>query len=326
MNESSGKLKPGDVVWCRIETPEPGGYSVSMVPEAIKGFLPSTEPIDLGRVVPTTLVCFDGERALFTFAFTMGTSERVQHSKDSMQENAFSVWADAYPKSFTLRRAVDIVMPPLDSPPMMIKLDEKKTKELFPTLEETNYTGCMKIFCQSSFSRAAMIILHGRVVGCVYTKKPVPDPYPFEIGLRKLMEDITSADVDADLEMYELPIPIVLAMSSLFQGYPDHPTKDEQNLIYAERMLSHFSGCKQTACLNLLDRGTESPTALGFVCRGEFQGTYAIGDRLFSQGKDLLFDLIAQNPALAMQAHILPAAMTTDAVRFGYSLKSKAFV
>jgi hypothetical protein len=325
MEKGTAKLKPGTGIWCRIESPEPGGYNVSIVASGLTGFLPSLEPIEVGRVVPTTLVCMDGERALFTFAFTMGTSDRVQHSKDSDQETAFNVWTDAYPSSYSLRRAVDLVMPPLGTSSIMIKLNERSAQELFPTLEDTNYTGCMKIYCESGLSRAALIILHGRVVGSVYTKKPVPDPYPFEIGIKKMLQDVTAPDAVADLEMYELPASLVLSMSSLFQGYIDLPQDQPDKLAYAEKMLAHFSASKQTACFNLLDSATDTPIALGFVCNGEFQGAYAIGERLFSEEKEFFFKLLADRSALKLQAHILPFAMTTDAVRFGYSLSSKKF-
>jgi hypothetical protein len=325
MDKSTVKLKAGDGVWCRIESPEPGGYNVSIVSGGVKGFLPSAESLEPGRVVPTTLVCIEAERALFTFAFTMGTSERVQHSKDSEQENAFSVWTDAYPPGYALRRAVDLIMPPLKGSAINLELDDKKAKDLILTLEDTDFTGCTKIYCQSSLSRAALIFLNGRVVGSIYTKKPVPDPYPFETGIRKVLEDITSPGAAADLEMYELPAAVVLSMSALFQGYIDKPEAEEDNLAYAEKMLVHFAVCKQTACFDLLDADKDTPVALGFVWNGEFQGSFDIGDRVFSEERDFFGKLLTGRSGCKLQAHILPGVMTTDAVRFGFSLRSKGF-
>src|SRR5262245_44523971 len=86
MEQAAGNHKPGQCLWCRIDTPEPGGYAITIVKSGIRGFLPSTTALDIGRVVPSTFVCMERGRALFTFAFTLGTSSRVQNSTASEQE------------------------------------------------------------------------------------------------------------------------------------------------------------------------------------------------------------------------------------------------
>ncbi len=319
------KLKPGECIWCRVESPEPGGYRVSVVPGPLKGFLPSTHPIEIGKVVPTTFVCMDGEQALFTFAFTMGTSSRVQHSTASDAENAFSVWAEAHPKYISLRRAVDVIMPPLQNAPMMVKLDKQRALEFIPSLEETSFTGCTKIYCQSSLSRAALIFYAGRVVGSIYTKKPNRDPYPFEIGIKKLMEDLSQDDTDAEMEMYELPKEIILSMSALFLGYVDQTKSDSNEFAYCKSMLHHFSDHKETSCLNLLDEETDTPMALSFVYQGSFYGSYLVSERIFSDSDEFWLSLFSKFPEAKLHAHILPKALTSESVLYGYSLNSEQF-
>lgn len=319
------KLKPGECIWCKVESPEPGGYRVSVVPGALKGFLPSTHPIELGKVVPTTFVCMDGEQALFTFAFTMGTSSRVQHSTASDAENAFSVWAEAHPKYISLRRAVDVIMPPLQNAPMMVKLDQQRAMEFVPTLEATNFTGCTKIYCQSALSRAALIFYEGRVVGSIYTRKPNRDPYPFEIGIKKLMEDLSQENTDAEMEMYELPKEIILSMSALFLGYVDQTKSDLTESAYCKNMLHHFSEQKETACLNLLDENTDTPMALSFVFEGCFYGAYLVAERVFSDNDEFCLSLFNKFPEAKLHAHILPKALTSKSVLYGYSLNSEQF-
>lgn len=325
MEQKKSLPKPGECIWCRIDSPEPGGYAVTVAASGMTGFLPSTVRIDVGQVVPTTFVCMSGEKALFTFAFTMGTSARVQHSTASREENAFSVWTDAFPKSISLRRAVDLVMPAISSSPIVLKLDEKMAREVFRGLEQSQFTGCMKIFCQTSMSRAALVLLNGRVVGSIYTRKICPDPYPFEIGIVKMLEDVTAAGAEADLEIYELPREIIISMSSLFLGYLDQPKDEPSKLDYADRILSHFTENRQTACLNLLDKKSDTPSALSFICNGDFKGTYLINENLFGEGRDFLHKVLENFPDTILQAHILPAAMTSDAVRFGFSFDSDQF-
>ncbi len=322
MDEANAKIKPGESIWCRLVAPEPGGYLVTLNPSGIEGFLPSHDPIDIGRSVPATFVCMDGNRALLTYAFVMGTTERVQVSTLTDQENAFAVWADSYPNAIRLRRAVDLVMPPFASSPIVLNLGEKTGREFFGSLEKAEYTGCVKVFCQKLLSRAAVICHFGLVVGCVYTTKLISEPYPFEVGLRKMLDDMKSADIE--LELYELPADLVLSMSSLFLGYIDHREDDFDNLGYAEHMLAYCADRKETACLSLNEE-KHTPCALGFISEGQFKGTYAIAERAFGEEKSFLQQVFDRHPQTRLETYILPSAMTTKSVRFGYSLTSAQF-
>jgi hypothetical protein len=322
MDDSDVELKPGESVWCQLQSPEPGGYLVTLTPSGIEGFLPSEDPIQIGRVVPATFVCMNGERALLTYAFVLGTTARVQVSTASVQENAFSVWADSYPDMNRVRRAVDIVMPPLSGSAMMLKLDPEKAPGFLGSIESSAFTGCIKAFCETRRSRAAILFHEGRAVGSVYTTKVVLDPYSFEKGLKKTVDDLLAAD--ADLEMYELPPGMVLSMSSLFLGYLDHRDISLDNKQYVAKMLEYFSKSKATACFSVIHE-SESPLALGFVWDGNFLGAYSIADQKFSEEKSFLNQLIEGQAEPGLQVYILPPAMTTDSVLFGYSLSSEQF-
>lgn len=325
MDQAAANHKPGQCLWCRVDSPEPGGYAITIVKSGVRGFLPSTSALDIGRVVPSTFVCMNGNRALFTFAFTLGTSAHVQNSKAGDQENAFAVWTEAHTDSVVFRRAVDIIMPPIGAPPIITKLSESSAKEILSTLEETSFTGCIKIYCQSRLSRSALILLNGRVVGTIYTTKSFNESCSVAVGIKKILADISIPDLDADMEMYELPTAIVLSLSSLFLGYVDRPQPRISNLTYAEKMLFHLSSSRGTACINLLNPTTESPFALGFIADGKFRGTYTIDQKFFAEEQGFLLNILLSQMQLKVQTHILPAAMTTDAVRFGYSLSSGQF-
>ncbi|MBX9568070.1 MAG: hypothetical protein K2X77_04205 [Candidatus Obscuribacterales bacterium] len=323
MSQSDSKLKPGDCVFCRVQSPDLGGYKVSLTPSGIEGFLPSREPIELGTIVPATLVCMDGEKALLNYAFIMGTSSRVQHSTNE-KENAFAIWAEAYPNSNRPGRAIDLVMPPIQSAPVLLK-SKDKSHEFFPSLEASQFTGCLKVTSQKRLSRSAVVLFRGRAVGSVYTTKASPDPYRFEVGLQKMLEDVSVSDSDAELEMYELRDKLVLPMSAMFLGYIDNTVHELSNSEYAEKMLEYFSREGGTSCLSLMQDG-KAPCALGFICDGEFQGSYSINDRVFSQDKEFFFSLLEKVPNAKLKTYVLPAAMTTESVLFGYSLNSEQFV
>jgi hypothetical protein len=325
MDRASPIHKPGQCLWCRIDAPEPGGYAITIAKSGIRGFLPSATALDIGRFVPSTFVCMNGDRALFTFAFTLGTSARVQNSTASEQENAFAVWSEAHSEPAVFRRAVDLVMPPIGSPPIITRLNENSAKEIFSTVEETNFTGCIKIYCQSRLSRSALIFLNGRVVGSIYTAKTPLDSCPVAVGIKKMLEDILTPELDATLEMYELPSGIVLSLSSLFLGYVDQPQAQVTNLVYTERMLSHFAARRGTACFNFIDPRNDSTFALGFIAEGAFIGTFTVAQKAFAEEKGYLLNMLLSQFQLKMQTHILPVAMTSDAVRFGFSLSSGQF-
>ena len=322
MNEASVKLKPGESVWCRLKSAIPGGYRVTLTPSGIEGFLPSHDPIDIGRAVPTTFVCMDGDKALLTYAFVLGTTARVQVSTASDAENAFSVWADSYPNGIRLRRAVDLFMPPVGASSIIQKIPADTAIEFFTSLENAKFTGVAKVNCQERLSRSATLFLDGRAVGIIYTTKHSQETYPMVIGLKKMMEDLYLAE--GELEMYELPVEIVLSMSSLFLGYLDRSAENAANAEHAEKMLKHFAKEKATACLTLIDSELKTE-ALFFVHMGAFKGAYEIKDRRFSEDKAFLQQLLEQYTDSRLKIYILPAAMITDAVRFGYSLNSEQF-
>jgi hypothetical protein len=322
MNEESAKLKPGESVWCRLKSAIPGGYRVSLTPSGIEGFLPSHDPIDIGRTVPTTFVCMDGDKALLTYAFVLGTTARVQVSTASDAENAFSVWADSYPNGIRLRRAVDLFMPPVGPSPLIQKIPVDTAVEFFTSLENAKFTGVAKVNCQERLSRSATLFLEGRAVGIIYTTKHSQETYPMVTGLKKMMEDLYEAE--GELEMYELPVEIVLSMSSLFLGYLDRSAEDAPNPDHAEKMLKHFAKEKATACLTLIDKDLKTE-ALAFVYLGQFKGAYEITDRRFSEDRAFFKQLLDKHTDSQLKIYILPTAMVTEAVRFGYSLNSEQF-
>lgn len=320
--DRSPELKPGESVWCQLQSPEPGGYLVKLTPSGVEGFLPSEDPIEIGRVVPATFVCMNGDRALLTYAFVLGTTARVQVSTASLEENAFSVWADSYPDLNRMRRAVDIIMPPLSGSAMMLKLTQDKSPGFLSSLETSAFTGCIKAFCEEHRSRAAILFHKGRAVGSVYTTKFVVDPYSFENGLHKSVHDLLSAEVD--LEMYELPSELVLSMSSLFLGYVDHRDISLDNKQYVDKMLKHCSDSHAIACISVVG-DAESPSGLGFICDGNFIGAYSIAEQKFSEDIAFWGGLTKGSVEPSLLVYILPAAMTSDSVLFGYSLLSEQF-
>lgn len=312
--------KPGDSLICKIVAPEPGGYLVTLVPSGVQGFLPSKDELPIGKVVPTSFICMDGEKALLSYAYMIGTTERVQLSTASDVENAFSVWADSYPRSERLKRAVDLFMPPPNGLSRSAKLNAETAEKFIAQLESDKFTGCVKIDSERHPSRAAALFYKGRAVGAIYTKKSMRDPFPLEASLLLLLEDMRKGD--SEIDFYELPDDYVLPLSALFLGVMVEKTDDIGNKEYFENTLADFEKRKTTACLSLQET---SPCAVSFILRGEYKGTYSLEKRELSQQREFAITSIESFPHAKLVAVILPDAITSDSMAFGYSLQVPPF-
>ncbi len=312
--------KPGDPLTCRVEAQEPGGYSVTLLPSGIKGFLPSQEPIAIGRVVPSTFVCMNGEKALLSYAFIIGTTERVQLSTASNEEMAFSVWADSNPVRGRLQRAVDLFMPPIAGVPLRKNVAAGESDQFIARLEQECFTGCVKVDSESRPSRSAALFYKGRAVGGIYTKKSMREPYPIQASLMLMLEDLRKSDTE--VEFYVLPDDLVLSLSSLFLGVSLERDRGVNNDKLMRKITSRFKEKKTTGCISLQET---VPCALGFIFHGKFIGAYSIEERRFDTTESYFLEQCKKRASFEMEAFLLPEAVDSDSMLFGYSLSAEPF-
>lgn len=315
------QLKAGQSVLCRVERPETGGYSATLLPFEIEAFLPSQEPLEPGQTVPATFVCMSNNRALMTFAFMLGTTERVQFGLPSEEETAFAVWADSHPRSFELRRATDMIMPnPHATNVRSIRSGDLDVEKLLADLEASRLTGCIKAESATILSRSGAILYRGRAVGCVYGRKDHGTRSGVEVSLRAMLEDLKREDTE--LLIYDLPQEAVLCMSSLFFGVPVESRRAREGANSQERvqaLIDEFQEKKETACLVVGD-AARTFECLGFLYQGDSFGSFSIGDQRFSAENDLLLKSAETIDSSTLDAYLLPKEMTSNSVLFGYSL------
>lgn len=314
-SKSIPDYKPGESLMVRISAPEPGGFAVKLLPNELDGFLPSQEAIAIGKIVPATFVCMNENRALLTYAFMIGTTERVQLSTLTDQENAFAVWADSYPRSFKLRRAIDMVMPPFGSPPPSIKSSERP--DLLGDLEKESFTGCVKAQSQKNLSRSAVVLYRGRAVGCIFGKRPMTDAYPTETALELMFADL--CDADTDVQIYDLPEGLVLSMSSFFLGCGVEADDNLESADFFKKMTDQFSRDKQTACL-VYAEPPNVPSCFGFFFNGDYHGAFDVDDQQFFSDIEYLENLAKKESKARFEACILPPEMMSDRVKFGFNI------
>jgi hypothetical protein len=312
----SKSYRPGQSILCRVEAPEAGGYLVTVLPTGIKGFLPSQDPLNIGRQVPATFVCMNGDRALLTFAYMIGTTERVQTSTSSDSINAFSVWADSYPTNMKLRRAIDVVMPSLDGKIRSLTSNEKTLDELMADLENTKFTGCLKAENEERLSRSAALFFEGRVVGCLYgTKSPKPEPYTTEIALYLLIGDLQKSGTV--IQLYSLPEEIILSMSSLFLGCPIEGLPESNTPTVALGLLDEFGKRGQTGCLTL-STDLSGTISVSFVHAGTYIGSFLVEKQQFLPSVELPMELPEEYKNARLDASFLPDEMISDSIQYGY--------
>ncbi len=336
-DNSTTIYRPGQSVMCKIESAEPGGYNAVVVgsglpPSAephddadhpqIKAFLPSIEPLKIGQTVPATFVCMHNNRALMTFAFMLGTTERVQHSTASDEDNAFAIWVDSYPSTQKLRRAIDLIMPAV-SGKLFRELNSSvaDTSMLLTELELANFTGCVKVRSEVQKSRSAMLLFEGRVAGAIYGRKDAQETFAVEKAMKQMKADIGEADTF--LQVYELPPDVVLAMSALFLGCPVAKDKEKTLLDYFDTTLISISVSGETGCLTFSESEDGSqPDILVFIKLGQPFGGYKIADQIYVEEAESLLSEIRAIGKGAVEAHILPEQLLSEAMTFGYKLQT----
>jgi len=228
-------------------------------------------------------------------------------------------YADGVPsRRFQLRRAIDLIMPPIDGETIStMRIGDYDVEWLITQLEGGMFTGCVKAACESRLSRAAMLLYKGRAVGCIYGCKADPTTKPTEESLQAMLSDLESPDTV--VSQYDLPEEITLAMSSLFLGYPVERHDDysaKEYLDYICNWLGQKNGTATLAISLTQDRGT----CLGYIYKGQFSGAFYVEDQTYRADRAFVDEMLENDPQAALEVSILPPEMHASAVRFGFSL------
>ncbi|MDQ5967227.1 MAG: 3-hydroxyacyl-CoA dehydrogenase [Cyanobacteriota bacterium erpe_2018_sw_39hr_WHONDRS-SW48-000098_B_bin.30] len=322
--------KPGQCVMCKVEGIEPGGYSaviMGTVPPSASGagkshvraFLPSSETLKIGQTVPATFVCMHNSRALMTFAYMMGTTEKIQKSTAPDDENAFAIWVDSYPSSQKTRRAIDLIMPALSGKLLHeLKCSQAVIHKLFDELTLANFTGCIKARNEVKKSRSAMIIINGRVCGAIYGRKDAHETFAVQQALKLMREDM--CEEETFLQVYELPIAVVYSMSALFLGCPIQRVQGDSISNYIDTSLMSMSLASETGCLTYSADGKQTDSLI-FVHEGTPFAGYEIETQKLIEDVDVLIGEIKTKEEGQMEAHLLPEQLLSDSVKLGYKLQ-----
>lgn len=321
-NTEKKSLRPGQAILCELLEKEPGGYRGKILSYDIEAFVPSRDELEIGSSVPTTFVCMHKDRALVTFAYVVGTTERVQFGLPNEDETPFTIWADSYPSNVRLRRAVDVIMPSITGKLMhSLPAKDLNIAQLVADIEKGKLTGCIKSSSDELLSRSAALLLDGRAVGCIYGNKQNQEAHLFDKALVRMFEDMQSDD--ASILVYELPKEIVLSMASLFIGCPVEEKMANENKanMFLNEILPKLEKLQETACFTLTT-SEKSSQGVGFLYEGQRQGSYLVVEQAYKENFDQLFDIAKSESGVLTHAYLLPKEMISDSVLLGFSLSN----
>jgi hypothetical protein len=248
----------------------------------------------------------------------LATHVQTPFVSSSDPEAAFNVWAKAQERKFHLKRATDLILPPLQvESENKFKIADYDLEWLITDLEGGMRTGCVKAASEERLSRSAMLLYRGRAVGCIYGCKSMPETQPTEQSLQLMLSDLELPETS--VRMYDLPESVTLAMSALFLGYPVQRNDEYDAMSYMDYICNWFESKSNTACL-AITLNSSSATCLGFIHKGQFCGAFYVEDQKYTTDVSFVHDLLRNDPKAGIEASILPPEMTSSAVRFGFSL------
>lgn len=313
-----GGYKPGQNVICKILKPESGGYTVIIVKDNRLGYLPSNARHNIGDDVLTTFVCVDKGRMLLSERFTHGKGDllrnpdlltkdygiSLEHLKIALNKLQFN----------ELRCATNLIMPPLNPETQRVfQIQEHDVDWLVTHIETGMQTGCVKTSTPSLSSESAILLYKGRAVGCIH-RSPNSEPKSTEEALKFALSDL---DVpDTVVTVYDLPSEIVIAMSSLFLGYPVERHDDFSNKEYFDYARNWLNQKNATATIVVSDSGKDP--CLCFIFQGGFVGAFDVESQSFVNDLIELDNIVINDPHA-----VLEMSMSFDHkswIHFGFNL------
>jgi len=351
--------KAGQNVICKIDRPEPGGYSVLLTKDNLPGFLPTQEQLKTGQEILAQFVCVDNNRILLSARFSNNTSgQRVQSVRweDYLPQLDRSSQAELTSQSASTAKAQEQHTQKTELPsqqqfeediafqvwaqtaPMKVHL-KRAVDLILPSLRTasnnsfkiadydlewliTDLEGGMRTCSVKAESK----VTPSRSAMLMYRGRAVGCVYTSAQHLEpppveeSLQLMLTDLSLpNTEVAIYDLSEGLTLAMSALFMGYPVKRTDDYDARPYLDYICNWLESKGQTACL-AITLPDNAGNCFVYVHAGQFVGAFYVEDQTFTQDKTYLYQLLEENPKANVEVSILPTEMVSSVVRFGYSI------
>ena len=304
------EYKAGQNLSCKVERQERDGYIVTISKDNRLGFLSTEEQLKIGEEILAQFVCVSNNRILLSTRFSSinanskkpinyvnweeqlnNLDSSLNEQKSLSEEDATNKWAQqANPQHIQLRRATDLILPPLTPGDVeTFNIAEHDAEWLITDLEGGMRSGCLKASCESVLSRSAMLLYKGRCVGCIYSNKQMPEYFAQEEALLCILADLKYPD--SKVTLYDLPESLVLASSAVFMG---EMVENQENLNthdYFDYTLEWLDNRKHTACITL-----SLTNRLGhcfvYIYRGLYVGAFYVEEQKFNQDRNYVYKFL----------------------------------
>ncbi len=341
-------FKQGQNVRCVIIGPEKDGYAVTLLADTDKhGYLKTANKYEPGDLVLGVFVCIHNGRYLFSQLFSQRNAiqtsivnpwkesweELLTKSESADKENAEGPnttmknylfgYSRPHPGHHSFKRACDLLVPPLslsDKQSLLtFQMFEHNLPWLIENVEGNERTGCIKVSCEDTKSRALALFYRGRVVGCACESVTKPVTLPTRKALKVMLTMLQNPETKVTL--YDLPENIILPMSSLFLGFPLERNPNTSTGKHIDHWLNWFAENNSTACLAV----TGAPpiyTNLAFINRGKLIGVYDVENQKFSHCEKLDATFLDQIPTATCEASLHSPNWQNGKKQPGYRLKA----
>lgn len=173
------------------------------------------------------------------------------------------------------RRADAAVLPMSDSEGRSTYARHLNQSALFFGFESNKSTCAIKISNPKQKSRAAIIMLRGRVLSCVYGKQGLSYHTYGEEALHSLQMDLSNPLTE--FNAYALTEEMALASASIFQGFQKKQQSHQPLSEFVQKVSSEIKDKQRPGCIVLKDEENHSRFAF-YLAQGEIFAIYSFKD------------------------------------------------
>ncbi|MGH9550601.1 MAG: hypothetical protein ACRD3W_14575 [Terriglobales bacterium] len=216
------------------------------------------------------------------------------------------------------RRAVGLVPSPIEGHGREVfQCRELKYQHLLLTIEGKQGTCCVRVTSPTNKSRAAILILRGRVLGCLYGSKNMTQQAFGQDALRYTLADMASPDTLA--EVYILTEEIALAAASLFHSKVMPVGKTDEPMDLLERAINGLLRTRAPGCVVISDSNRHALCMI-YVCGGSIAGIYSFCEGWLDPSFEMAELCLASTPDPKVSACALTATNMHDVYQLTFSL------
>ena len=237
---------------------------------------------------------------------------REKRSQKDQADKLESVYSN---KDGTNRRAFGLFPQPKDSKPTRIDLSNSVNFERFLVgLEGKEETTCVRLISPGRKVRAAMLVLRGRVLGCVFGSESENQILGKDAYIRMKAEMLLG---DVIVDAYKIDDKTAIAASSMFHGelFSAPSTMKQADVFHFS--LQHLLDTKMPGTILINEH--DATKAVLYTFKGKIHGLFSFTDGWLDPTIETAEDLLKNSSNFSIQASKLLCANIFELKQFTFS-------